>query len=115
MDSLGYVLIYFLRGSLPWQGLKAETEQQENELILEKKKTISIQELCEGLPKEFEMYFEHVRFLRFDQNADYIFLRGIFRNLFLRESYKYDGVFDWTVVKLLEHMERTRKLPEPSA
>jgi hypothetical protein len=105
MDSLGYVLIYFLRGSLPWQGLKAKTEKQKDKLILEKKKSISIHELCEGLPREFEMYFEHVSFLRFDQNADYIFLRGLFRNLFLRERYEFDGVFDWTVLKLLEQTE----------
>lgn len=105
MESLGYVLIYFIHGSLPWQGLKANTREKE-ELILQKKESTLTQELCEGPPKEFQMYFKHVCSLRFDDTPDYAYLR---RNLFRRKGYKYDHVFDWTVLKLLEHQERSRK------
>jgi hypothetical protein len=99
MESLGYVLIYFLRGSLPWQRLKAETRRQKEELILERKESTSTQELCDGLPKEFQMYFKHVRSLRFVETPDYAYLRGLFRNQFSRKGYEYDHVFDWTVLK----------------
>jgi hypothetical protein len=94
MQSLGYVFVYFLRGSLPWQGLKAETRRQKEELILERKETTSTEELCEGLRKEFQMYFKHVRSLRFDETPDYAYLRRLFRNLFSRKGYEYDHVFD---------------------
>ena len=45
--------MYFLRGSLPWQGLKAATNKQKYEKIGEKKQTTPIKELCEGFPGGF--------------------------------------------------------------
>jgi len=109
MESLGYVLTYFLRGSLPWQGLKADTRKQKEELILQKKE--SMQELCEGLPEEFQMYFEHIRSLEFGEIPDYAHLRKLFLSLFYRSGYEYDYVFDWTILKFLEHLERSEKAP----
>lgn len=50
LESLGYVLMYFLRGSLPWQGLKANTKKQKYERILEKKISTSTEMLCKGFP-----------------------------------------------------------------
>lgn len=52
MESLGYVFMYFLRGSLPWQGLKAATKRQKYERISEKKMSTPIEELCKGFPCE---------------------------------------------------------------
>jgi len=106
MESLGYVLTYFIRGSLPWQGLKANTRKQKEELILQKKESMSPEELCEGLPEEFQTYFKHIRSLRFDEIPDYAHLRHLFRNLFCRRGYEYDYVFDWTILKFLKHLEK---------
>lgn len=50
MESLGYVFMYFLRGSLPWQGLKAATKRQKYERISEKKMSTPIEELCKTFP-----------------------------------------------------------------
>lgn len=50
LESLGHVFMYFLRGSLPWQGLKAATNKQKYERIGEKKQTTPVKELCDGFP-----------------------------------------------------------------
>lgn len=50
LESLGHVFLYFLRGSLPWQGLKAATNKQKYEKIGEKKQSTDVLELCAGFP-----------------------------------------------------------------
>jgi len=99
MESLGYVLLYFCRGSLPWQGLKAATKKQKYDRIMEKKMTTPTEVLCRGFPNEFAIYLNYTRSLRFDDKPDYSYLRKIFRDLFVREGFQYDYVFDWTVYK----------------
>lgn len=99
LESLGYVLMYFLRGSLPWQGLKAGTKKQKYEKISEKKMTTSIEVLCKSYPSEFASYFHYCRSLRFDDKPDYAYLKRIFRDLFIREGFQFDYVFDWTILK----------------
>ncbi len=99
MESLGYVMLYFCRGSLPWQGLKAATKKQKYDRIMEKKMTTPTEILCRGFPNEFAIYLNYTRSLRFDDKPDYSYLRKIFRDLFVREGFQYDYVFDWTVYK----------------
>ncbi|GER45031.1 casein kinase I [Striga asiatica] len=99
LESLGYVLMYFLRGSLPWQGLKAGNKKQKYEKISEKKVSTSIEALCRSYPSEFASYFHYCRSLRFDDKPDYAYLKRIFRDLFIREGFQFDYVFDWTILK----------------
>ncbi|XP_041363742.1 casein kinase I-like isoform X2 [Gigantopelta aegis] len=114
MESLGYVFMYFLRGSLPWQGLKAATKRQKYERISEKKMSTPIEELCKGFPSEFATYLNFCRSLRFDDKPDYSYLRQLFRNLFHRQGFTYDYVFDWNMLKFggrgSEDMDKDRKL-----
>lgn len=106
LESLGYVLIYFCRGSLPWQGLKAATKRQKYDRIMEKKMTISNDVLTKGLPAEFLEYMRYIKNLRFDDKPDYPYLRKLFRDLFKRENYRYDYVFDWTLYKFQQERQR---------
>ncbi|CAM0881409.1 unnamed protein product [Alopecurus aequalis] len=99
MESLGYVLMYFLRGSLPWQGLKAGNKKQKYEKISERKIATSIEVLCRGYPSEFQSYFHYCRSLRFEDSPDYQYLKRLFRDLFIREGFQFDYVYDWTVLK----------------
>ena len=110
--SLGYMLVYFLRGSLPWQnvdGPKKETEVQ----IMEMKKAISTEDLCEDLPSEFISYFKYVQSLEFDAIPNYFYLRKIFCVLFPREGMEYDNVYDWTIIKYLEFIRENEQAKGP--
>lgn len=99
LESLGYVLMYFNFGSLPWQGLKAATKKQKYERISEKKMSTPIEVLCKGFPSEFSTYLNNCRSLRFDDKPDYSYLRQLFRNLFHTQGYVYDYIFDWNLLK----------------
>nr|CAB3233964.1 casein kinase I-like [Phallusia mammillata] len=99
LESLGYILMYFNLGTLPWQGLKAATKRQKYERISEKKMSTPIEVLCKGHPSEFATYLNYCRSLRFDDKPDYSYLRQLFRNLFHRQGFTYDYVFDWNMLK----------------
>ncbi|XP_045140154.1 casein kinase I-like [Echinops telfairi] len=99
MESLGYVLMYFNRASLPWQGLKAATKKQKHEKISEKKRSTPADVLCKGFPAEFATYLNYCRGLRFEEAPDYMYLRQLFRFLFRTLNHQYDYMFDWTMLK----------------
>jgi casein kinase 1/casein kinase I family protein HRR25 len=98
VESLGYMLVYFLRGKLPWQGVKAQNKKHKYQKIMEKKVSTSIEVLCKGFPSELRAFFDHVRALRFEDKPDYDFLKRIFRELFFRQGFAYDNAFDWDII-----------------
>jgi len=110
LESLGYVLMYFIRGSLPWQGLKANTKKQKYERIMDRKMSTSTEQLCKGYATEFRSYFEYCRSLRFEDRPDYAYLKRLFKELFYRKGFQYDNMFDWTVLNLQQ--ERAKLPPE---
>lgn len=122
LEALGHVFMYFLRGGLPWQGLKAATNKQKYEKIGEKKQTTPIKELCEGFPgeclfgphlplfiqyhyspnlyytEEFGIYLNYVRKLGFEETPDYEFLRELFSKVLKNMGEVEDGVYDWMLL-----------------
>jgi len=114
LESLGYVLLYFLRGSLPWQGLKAATKTQKYDKICEKKISTPIEVLCKSCPVEFASYFHYCHSLTFDQRPDYAFVKRLFRDLFTRQGYEFDYVFDWTVLKYKQGQKQKRSPGVPA-
>jgi len=51
LESLGYMFVYFLRGRLPWSGLRGATDEEHRHKILEKKRSIPLEQLCETFPR----------------------------------------------------------------
>ncbi|KAI8341833.1 kinase-like domain-containing protein [Chlamydoabsidia padenii] len=98
LEALGHVFMYFLRGSLPWQGLKAATNKQKYEKIGEKKQTTAVKDLCQGYPEEAAIYLQYVRKLGFDEAPDYDFLRELFTKMIKNSGQVDDGVYDWCLL-----------------
>lgn len=98
LEALGHVFMYFLRGGLPWQGLKAATNKQKYEKIGEKKQTTPIKDLCEGFPEELNKYLTYVRNLGFEDTPDYDYLRDLFTQALKNTGEVEDGEYDWMKV-----------------
>jgi serine/threonine protein kinase len=105
MESIGYMLIYFIRGKLPWQGLcqKDMTRDAKYQMIYECKKNTTNEQLCQGLPKEFKTYMDYVKSLDFVEKPNYNYLYNLFTQLYKKSGFLYDDVYDWTSVKKKVH------------
>eukprot|EP00470_Lotharella_oceanica_P000697 CAMPEP_0170174264 /NCGR_PEP_ID=MMETSP0040_2-20121228/7494_1 /TAXON_ID=641309 /ORGANISM="Lotharella oceanica, Strain CCMP622" /LENGTH=376 /DNA_ID=CAMNT_0010415825 /DNA_START=185 /DNA_END=1315 /DNA_ORIENTATION=- len=97
LESLGYMLMYFNLGKLPWQGLKARTKQEKYDKIGNRKESIPVETLCKGFPREFALYLNYCKELRFAQKPNYAYLRGLFSTLFKNCQFRDDWIFDWMV------------------
>lgn len=95
LESLGHVFLYFLRGSLPWQGLKAPTNKQKYEKIGEKKQSTQVSDLVHGLPSQFGDYLTYVRNLKFEEDPDYDYLRSLMDLALESLSETEDDHYDW--------------------
>jgi serine/threonine protein kinase len=95
LEAIGYVLMYFLRGSLPWQGLHVHKGEDRYKKILAKKRSTSAEELCLGFPNEFVEYINYTRNLEFEADPDYKFLRGLLVSALEKQNTKYDFWYDW--------------------
>ncbi|CAG9323835.1 unnamed protein product [Blepharisma stoltei] len=95
LESIGYVIVYFLRGSLPWQGVAAQAKQDKYQKIMERKLNTPIELLCRGFPPELTMFIQYCRGLKFEDRPDYGYLRRILKEAFMREEFQNDLIFDW--------------------
>ena len=88
LESLGYVLLYFLCGRLPWQDMWGKPNTQKyNFKIMEEKMSTPTDVLCHGFPYEFGKFLNYTHALHFDDKPDYSYLRKLFQ---------FDYIFDWS-------------------
>ena len=95
LESLGYMMIYFCKGELPWMNVKGKTKEIKYKKIMEKKLEMKPEILCQGLPDEFKQYFKYVRELQFTEEPKYEFLLGLFNSAMKKNNIKNDFKFDW--------------------
>jgi len=97
MVAVGYMMLYFLRGALPWQGLNAQGREEKYKKIMETKMATPLEKLCEGAPVEFVKYFRYLSSLDFEERPDYDCCRQMFKDLFKEEGFELDYQYDWLV------------------
>ena len=108
LEAIGHMLMYFLRGSLPWQGLKADTLKERYKKIGETKQATKIEELCKDFPKEFADFLRYSRNLEFSETPDYKKLVRMFESLMKSRGWSpVDWEFDW-----IEKLDRYNKNSE---
>uniref|UniRef100_A0A8C0K970 non-specific serine/threonine protein kinase n=1 Tax=Canis lupus dingo TaxID=286419 RepID=A0A8C0K970_CANLU len=108
LEALGHMFMYFLRGSLPWQGLKADTLKERYQKIGDTKRATPIEVLCENFPEEMATYLRYVRRLDFFEKPDYDYLRKLFTDLFDRKGYLFDYEYDWIGKQLVSTSHQHR-------
>lgn len=90
IESLGYLLVYLLTGSLPWLRYTSPKD------ILYCKMNTLVKHLCDGLPSEFAQFINSARCLEFTDEPDYSGYRDLFRDLFINQGFSFDYIYDWT-------------------
>ena len=95
LEAVGYVLMYFLRGRLPWQGIPVKNKEERYRKIMEKKIATPAEELCKGFPKQFTDYINYTRNLAYEQEPNYDYLKNLFITTLNNEGFNIDCYYDW--------------------
>ncbi|KAJ9443007.1 putative Casein kinase [Diplonema papillatum] len=113
LEAVGYILLLFLRGSLPWQRVKLKVpagpnaRKRENtrryEVIKEMKLACSPASLAKGYPKEFQFFMEYCRQIRFSEKPNYAYLKSLLTDVRDREGIPNDNNFEWTHMLKCDH------------
>jgi hypothetical protein len=90
------MIIYFMKGTLPWQGLRAKRGQDKLKKILNIKENTNVKELCKDIPFEISNMLNYSRNLDFETEPDYDFYIRSFKKL-IGETKITDElvVYDW--------------------
>ena len=97
LEAVAYMVLYMLRGNLPWEGIKVKDRQKKNKMILEKKVSISISDLTTGIPPVFATFLRETRALRFEQRPEYDKWRKMFTYYARGQKVRCNDIFDWDV------------------
>ena len=102
LESLGYTILYFMKGGLPWMNLNQNINEKEAYIkIYSMKKFMPVERLCKGAPSEMQDYFRYIRQLKFKEEPNYDYLRNLFVNLLKKngienyQNYCFSWVHDW--------------------
>ncbi|CAK92450.1 unnamed protein product (macronuclear) [Paramecium tetraurelia] len=93
LESLGYMLIFLLKGSLPWQNIGYKNEDEKVKLVGLMKMRVTAQELCQDLPIEFMRFIDLVRKMSYREKPDYRYFQQLFQRVSIQQQVEYR--FDW--------------------
>ena len=106
LESLSYTIIYLLKGNLPWIGLKVKNKNEKIEKIMNMKMYSKLDEICDGLPKEFAIFLQYTRDIGFNQTPNYNFLRKIIENVSIKNKIILDNQLNFESIYYNENMNK---------
>jgi len=124
LEGIMYVILYFLRGSLPWQGLPARNKHEKYKRIMECKTSTTIDSLCKGFPSiplnnatfvlaQLQLLLKYCRGLKFDEEPNYATIKQYIKEIATNNSFEFDCNFDWNNnPAALQKFSNTSKKPE---
>jgi hypothetical protein len=102
LESLGYTILYFMKGGLPWMNLNQNNNKKEAYVkTYSMKKFMPVERLCKGTPSEMQDYFKYIRQLKFQEAPNYEYLRNLFINLLKKngienyQNYCFSWLHNW--------------------
>jgi len=104
LEAIGHMLFYFIRGSLPWSGLPAKTQEEKYRKISQKKQDTDLNELCNGYPEAFKIYLQAARDLEFKERPKYSQYRALFAEVRSQLGDVKDTDFPWLQGKDVKHV-----------
>ena len=98
IEAVGYMMIYLMKGRLPWQGQVNSNPKKKYDRIKKIKIDLKLNDLCEGLPKETIKFIQYARDMKFEDKPDYNYLRNLLKRMAAKNGLKMDtSKFDWIV------------------
>ena len=77
LQSLSYMLIYLIKGELPWDNINIKNSQEKIKVILDMKKNIKNEKLTLGLPNEIKLFIDYTSKLKFEEEPNYNYLKKL--------------------------------------
>ena len=106
MESIAYMIIFFMRGKLPWQGVQGTKKMERYLKIYKMKKNVTPEDLCKSLPPQMVSFMKYVKQLEFEQEPDYNYLRGLFHSILKQSKTNFDSlVFSWIRMADLKNLK----------
>jgi casein kinase 1 len=98
IEALGYMMVYLMKGFLPWQGMVNSNPKKKYDRIKKLKMEIQLPVLCSGLPKETIKFIQYARDMKFEDKPNYNYLRSLLKRMATKMNEKMDSSkFDWIV------------------
>ena len=95
LESLSYMILYFIMKKLPWQGVKANSLQNRYKKIYYMKKKLCENELFKKLPIEIQNFYKSIKKLKFEEKPNYILLKQYFKDILKSNNFNEYENFSW--------------------
>ena len=95
LESLSYMILYFLTKKLPWQGIVAKSLAIRYKKIYEKKSELEKWDKFLSLPVQIQKFIKYCRNLGFTEDPNYKMMKNLFYDLMKEYNYTDDKNFSW--------------------